>query len=203
MKPHELSDRKLVELCLEGNKDAIAELLRRYKRMVARVVARTLNAANIKPTSAVVEDLMQETWARVMVDDMRPLRELQWLHDGALRGLLQSAATTATQDYIRKLFSEKRDIRKEESLTEIGAFLPTSGNIVANVEYKILVDQLIKCLQGLIRHETDCIRDLVIFQLFYRYRITAADLARVYRMNVRKVENTLVRLGRLVKAHCL
>jgi len=202
MKPLELSDRKLVELCLEGNKDAIAELLRRYKRMVARVVARTLNAANIKPTSA-VEDLMQEAWARITVDNFRPLRELQWLHDGALRGLLQIAAATATQDYIRKRFSEKRDVRKEESLTEIGAFLPASGNVVANVEYKILVEQLIKCLQGLIRHETDCIRDLAIFQLFYRYRITAADLARVYRMNVRKVENTLARLGRLAKAHCL
>jgi DNA-directed RNA polymerase specialized sigma24 family protein len=202
MKLLELSDRKLVELCLEGNEDAIAELLRRYKRMVARVVARTLNAANIKPTSA-VEDLMQEAWARVTVDNFRPLRELQWLHDGALRGLLQIAAATATQDYIRKRFSEKRDVRKEESLTEIGAFLPASGNVVANVEYKILVEQLIKCLGGLIRHETDCIRDLVIFQLFYRYRITAADLARVYRMNVRKVENTLARLGRLAKAHCL
>lgn len=202
MKLLELSDRKLVELCLEGNEDAIAELLRRYKRMVARVVARTLNAANLKPTLA-VDDLMQEAWARVTVDNFRPLRDLQWLHDGALRGLLQIAAATATQDYIRKRFSEKRDVRKEESLTEIGAFLPASGNVVANVEYKILVEQLIKCLGGLIRHETDCIRDLAIFQLFYRYRITAADLARVYRMNVRKVENTLARLGRLARAHCL
>jgi DNA-directed RNA polymerase specialized sigma24 family protein len=202
MKPQELSDRKLVEVCLEGNKDAIAELLRRYKRMVARVVAKTLNAANLKPTS-VVEDLMQEAWARVTVDDMRPLRELEWLHDGALRGLLQIAAATATQDYIRKIFSNKRDIKKEESLTEIGAFLPAPGNIAANVDYKILLDQLIKCLEGLIRHETDCIRDLTVFLLFYRYRITAADLARVYGMNVRKVENTLARLGRLAKAHCL
>lgn len=202
MKPQEVSDRKLVELCLDGNEDAIGELLRRYKRMVARVVARTLNAAHIKPTS-IVEDLMQEAWARVTVDNMRPLRELQWLHDGALRGLLQSAAATATKDYIRKQFSEKRDIRKEESLTEIGVFLPALGNVVANLEYKILVEQLMKCLGGLIRHETDCIRDLAIFQLFYRYRITAADLARVYGMNVRKVENTLTRLGRLVKAHCL
>lgn len=199
MKPQELSDRKLVELCLEGNGDAIAELLRRYKRMVARVVAKTLNAANLKPTS-MVEDLVQEAWARVMVDDMRPLRELEWLHDGALRGLLQIAAATATQDYIRKIFSEKRDIRKEESLT---AFVPAPANIVANVDYKILLDQLIKCLGALIRQETDCIRDLAIFRLFYCYRITAADLARVYRMNVRKVENTLARLVRLARAHCL
>lgn len=202
MKLLELSDRKLVELCLEGNEDAIAELLRRYKRMVARVVAKTLNAANLKPTS-MVDDLMQEAWARVMVDDMRPLRELEWLHDGALRGLLQIAAATATQDYIRKTFSEKRDIRKEESLTEIGPLVPAPGDIMANVEYKILLEKLIKCLGGLIRHETDCIRDLAIFSLFYRYRITAADLARVYRMNVRKVENTLARLGRLARAHCL
>jgi hypothetical protein len=202
----ELSDRKLVELCLEYDKDAYIELERRYKRMIARTAAKTLIAANLpglRPAVALLADLSQDTWTRIIDDDMRALRELQWLHEGALRGLLQIAATTATQDYIRKRLSNKRDITKEESLTDIGMFLPQRGNTVASLEHKILLDQLAKCLEKVIGSEADWIRDVTIFRLFFGYRITASDLARVYRMNVRKVENTLVRLARMAKAHCL
>jgi hypothetical protein len=199
----ELSDRKLVELCLEQNEDAVAELLRRYKRMIARTAANKLRAANVKPTLPLLADLSQDTWARIFADDMRALRDLQWPHEGALRGLLQITAITATLDQIRKMLSDKRNIRKEESLTEIGTFLPERGNVVHNVEHKILLDQLAKCLENIIRAEVDCIRDVAIFRLFFGYRITASDLARVYQMNLRKVENTLARLARLAKAHCL
>ena len=202
----ELSDRKLVELCLKHNEEAVAELMRRYKRMIARTAAKTLNAAyseRLKPTIPLLEDLSQDTWARIMADDMRALRDLEWLHEGALRGLLQISAATATQDYIRKLLSHKRDITKEESLTEIGMFLPEPGKGIANLEHTILLDQLAKCLENVIRAEADRVRDVAIFRLFFGYRITAADLARIYQMNVRKVENTVARLARLAKSHCL
>lgn len=203
MKWQELSDRKLVELCLERDEDAVAELLRRYKNMIARTAAKQLRAANIKPTIPLLADLSQDTWTRIMVDDMRPLRELEWLHEGALRGLLQIAAATAAQDQVRKMFSDKRDVTKEKSLTEADMFLPEPGNTVSNLNHKIFLDQLVKCLLNVIRNEPDCIRDVTIFRLFFAYRITAADLARVYKMNLRKVENTVARLARLAKAHCL
>ena len=202
----ELSDRKLVELCLEYDEDAIAELLRRYKRIIARTAAKTLSGGNLpglKPTVTLLADLSQDTWMRIITDDMRALRELQWLHEGALRGLLQIAATTATQDYIRKLLSNKRDITREESLTEIGTYLPQPGNTVANLEHKILLDELTECLEKVMGTEANWLRDVTIFRLFFGYRITASDLARVYKMNLRKVENTLARLARLAKAHCL
>jgi len=206
MNRQELSDRKLVELCLEYDEDAVAELMRRYKRMIARTAAKTLSAANLpglRPTIPLLEDLSQDTWTRIMADDRRALRELEWLHEGALRGLLQKTATTATQDHIRKLLSNKRDITKEESLTDIGMFLPERGNPAANTEHKILLDELTKCLVNVIRAEADWVRDVAIFRLFFGYRITASDLARIYQMNLRKVENTLARLARLAKAHCL
>jgi len=201
-----LSDRKLVELCLEYNEDAVAELLERYKRMIARTAAKTLSAANLsglRPTIPLLADLSQDTWARIIADDMRALRDLEWLHEGALRGLLQITAATATQDHIRKVLSNKRDIRKEESVTEIGIFLPEPQSTVANLEHKILLDQLTKCLENVIRAEADWVRDVAMFRLFFGYRITASDLARIYQMNLRKVENTLARLARLAKAHCL
>jgi len=51
--------------------------------------------------------------------------------------------------------------------------------------------------------ESDSTRDIAIFLLFYGCKITAADLSRLYKLNVKKVENTLARLGRLARAHCL
>lgn len=203
MKWHELSDRKLVELCLDRNEDAIAELLRRYKRMIGRTAAKTLVAGGLRASIPVLEDLVQDTWARIVAHEMKPLCELQWPHDGALRGLLQVTAATATKDHIRKMRSVKRDIRQEDSLTDVDKFLPERGNAVANFEHKILLDQLTNCLENLIRAETDYIRDLAIFRLFFGYRITARDLARVYQMNIRKVENTVARLARLARSHCL
>jgi len=199
----EFSDRKLVELCQEGNEDAWTELLRRYKRLIASVASRTLRVAAITPAPSLVEDLISDTLMRIVARDFRALRELRWLHDGSLRGLLQVTTITATKDWIRSVNSEKRDRNKEESLSDLDWSPPVSRDQLPAIEQKILMDQLTKCLETLLHHETDYIRDMAIFRLFYSYRITAADLARVYAMNLRKVENTLARLSRLVRSHCL
>jgi len=199
----ELSDRKLVELCLEGNEDAWIELLRRYRLLIVRVAGKTLRVAGVKPTATLLEDLLQETLERILDKDRRALRELKWLHEGSLRGLLQIAAATAVQDWIRKKFSKKRDRNKEEPLSGLDLVVPSPGDLAAALEQKILLDQLAKCLENLIRDEADCTRDVAIFRLFFGYRITAADLARVYAMNLRKVENTLASLVRLARSHCL
>jgi len=199
----ELSDRKLVELCIEGNEDAWVEFLRRYRLLIIRVAAKTLRAAGVAPSVNLLEDMLQESLARILAKDMRALRELQWLHEGALRGLLQVTATNATRDWLRKKSSEKRDDSKEESLSELDLIVPAQGDLAATLGQKILLDQLANCLENLIRDEADCTRDVAIFRLFYGYRVTAADLARVYKMNIRKVENTLARLARLARVHCL
>jgi len=199
----ELSDHKLVELCLEGNQDAWVGFLRRYRLLLIRVAAKTLRVAGVTSTASLLEDLFQESLARILGKDMRALRELRWLHEGSLRGLLLSTGTTAAQDWLRKEFSEKRDKSKEDSLTNLDMVVPTPTDLATTLEQKILLDQLMNCLQRLIRDEADCIRDIAIFRLFYGYRVTAADLARVYKMNLRKVENTLARLARLARSHCL
>lgn len=199
----ELSDRKLVELCIEGIEDAWVEFLRRYRLLIIRVAAKTLRATGATPSANLLEDLLQESLARILANNMRALRELQWLHEGALRGLLLRVATTATQDWTRKEFSEKRDKSKEESLTDMDMVVPTPIDQTVIAGQKILLGQLANCLQSLIRDEADCMRDIAIFLLFYGHRVTAADLARVYKMNIRKVENTLARLARLARVHCL
>ena len=199
----EISDRKLVALCVKGDEQAWVEFLHRYRLLFIRVAAKTLRVAGVTPSANLLEDLLQESLTHILAKEMRALRELQWLHEGALRGLLQIIATNATRDWLRKRSSEKRDESKEESLTDLEMVLPTPTDQAHTVGQRILLDQLANCLENLIRNEEDCTRDVAIFRLFYGYRVTAADLARVYKMNIRKVENTLARLARLARVHCL
>jgi hypothetical protein len=88
----EIPDRKLVELCLQGSEDAWAEFLRRYRRLIAGVAARTLRGMGGTPSDRLIEDLFQEGLAKVLANGCRALRELEWRHDVSLLGLLQIIA---------------------------------------------------------------------------------------------------------------
>jgi DNA-directed RNA polymerase specialized sigma24 family protein len=198
----ELPDQELVELCLQGDEDAWVELLRRYRRLIAGVAAKTI-LRSFRPTISLVQDLVQESIAKICVNDFRALRELEWRHAGALKGLLQVTASTTAQDYLRKWLSEKRDIRKEDSLEQEGLVIPAQESPAPKVEQSILLQQLARCLKKVTQDEEDSTRDIAIFLLFYGCKITAADLSRLYKLNLKKVENTLARLGRLARVHCL
>jgi len=153
--------------------------------------------------ASVVQDLVQDSLARICDNQCRPLRQLEWRHEGSLRGLLLVTASTAAQDYLRKLESNKRDQSKEVSLEEPGLVLPAQEKLADSIEQKILLDQLALCLKEVIKGESDCTRNIAMFLLFYGCRITAADLSRLYNLSVKKVENTLARLGRLARSHCV
>jgi DNA-directed RNA polymerase specialized sigma24 family protein len=150
-----------------------------------------------------VAEVVQDAILRICANNCRALRELEWRHEGALRGLLQITAATAAHDFARKRLSEKSDVRQEKSLEEPGLVIPEKESTEKRVHQKILLDQLARCLEKLLAGDSDSTRDIAMFLLFFGCRVTASDLARLYRLNVRKVENTVARLGRLARGNCL
>jgi hypothetical protein len=198
----ELPDRKLVELCLEGNEDAWVELQRRYHRMITGVLAKTIRPWFL-PTHSVLQDRYQDVLLKICNNECRALRELEWRHEGALRGLLQVTASTVAQDYLRYWLAQIRDITKMDSLEDPSVMVPEQKGFCQDVEQKILLQELVRCLQKVIQSEPDCTRDLAMFLLFYGCKVTATDMARLYRLNIRKVENIVARLSRLARSHCL
>lgn len=204
----ELTDRELIELCLQGNEDAWRELLRRFHRLLAGVVAKTLRRSPLFAHTTVsipslIEDGAQDALARICANNFRALRELEWRHDGALRGLLQVTALTAAQDIVRRHMSKRWNTGQEEPLDKPGPVIPSSESTEKKMLHKILLEQLARCLEKVVHDEPDSKRDIAMFLLYYGSRVTAADLARLYRMNVRKVENTVARMGRLARVNCL
>lgn len=201
----ELTDRELVELCLQSNEDAWREFLRRYYRLLAGIAAKTLRRyfPNSSQIQELVGEAVQDAILRICANNFRALREMEWRHEGALRGLLQITAATASHDLARKRLSEKWNVHQEESLEEPGLVIPEKESTKDRLDHKILLKQLARCLEKVIHGEPEAKRDIAMFLLYYGFKVTAGDLARLYRMNVRKVENTVARLSRLTRENCL
>jgi DNA-directed RNA polymerase specialized sigma24 family protein len=201
----ELTDRELIELCLQGNEDAWRELLRRYSRLLAGVAAKTLRRyfPNSPQMKEMVAEVVQDAIVRIYTKNCRALRDLEWRHEGALRGLLQITAATAAHDFARKRRSAKWDVDQEDPLDKPGLVIPNPKNTEKDLVHGIFRDELVRCLGRILHGEPDSTRDIAMFLLYFGFSVTAPDLARLYKMNVRKVENTVARLGRLAQKKCL
>ena len=196
----EISDRKLVELCLERNEDAWVELMRRYHLLIVKVSSRTIRRW-FQPTPNLLDDLFQDVLLKICANEFRALRELEWRHEGTLRGLLQVVSSTVAQDYLRRCLSLSRSLHLEQQLEESGHYHEAKAPLGA-VEHRILLRQVAGRLAQLIPNETNRTRDIAMFLLYFGYRVTAAELARLYKLGTKTVESKLLRLSRLARAHC-
>jgi len=203
----ELTDRELVKLCLEGDEDAWKELLRRYHSLIAGVAGRVIRRSALNrstiPLKSVIEDAVQDTWMKICKKRGEPLRKLEWRHDGALRGLLQITASNAAKDILRKHQSESRNVEKEVPVDDPGLVIPAKEPTVDQASLNLLRDELVRCLQKITQGEPDATRNIAMFLLYFSCKITALDLARLYKLDLRKVENTVARLARLARTKCL
>jgi DNA-directed RNA polymerase specialized sigma24 family protein len=193
----EIADRQLVKLCLEEIEDAWVELLRRYHQLITSVLARTLRRS-IPPAASLLTDLFQEVFAKLCANACRPLRELEWRHDGSLRGLLRVVSSTVAQDYIRRCLTQGRDLRREQSLNEHSRLCQTRDSLSA-IEHKIFLEQLTRHLAKSIRSGSNRTLDIAMFLLYYSSGLTASELARLYHLGIKTVESKLARLTRLAR----
>jgi RNA polymerase sigma-70 factor (ECF subfamily) len=187
-----ISDRNLVELCLDRNEDAWVELMRRYHLLIVKIASRTIRRW-FRPTPNLLDDLFKDVLVKICANEFRVLRELEWRHEGTLRGLLQVASSTVAQDYLRRCLAQSRSLHLEQQLEEFVHDRQVKGTHSA-VEHKILLQ--------LIPHEPNRTRDIAMFLLYYGYCVTAAELAWLYHLGTKTVESKLLRLSRLARAHC-
>jgi len=198
----EISDRELVELCLKGEEDAWGEFLRRFRPLVARVIGKTVRPW-FQPTRELLEDLWQESLQKILGNECRVLRELEWRHEGSLRGVLRSTAGSVAMDYVRKQLAQNRDATLEEQLDEKVHDRPAARSSAHATENRILVKELARCLEEHMDSEPDHKRDIAMYLLYHACNITAADLARLYQMGLKSVENAVARIGRIARKNCL
>ena len=112
MDPRELSAQELLQLCLQsGDQAAWLEFVRRFQPLIAGVVIKTIRHWT-NPTPALVDDLVQDTYLKLCVNNFRALREFDFQHDHALFGFLKKVASNVVQDHFRSSYSQKRGCGK-------------------------------------------------------------------------------------------
>lgn len=194
------SDRELVELCLQdgGQEQAWTEFLRRFQPVIARVVASAIRR-RIQPTRNLVDDLVQTTLRKLCDNNCRAMRIFRWQHENAFRGFLGVTSSNVVNDYFRKHPITRVEVDPDDVDPKVLEVKPFTHG----VEMEVFVEKLIGCLQKLLHAEDDCKRSLAIFLLYYRQGLTAKQISRLYPLTIKAVENTLLRLVRLARGHCI
>jgi RNA polymerase sigma factor (sigma-70 family) len=198
MSHQDLSDRELVDLCLQGEQQAWTEFLRRFQPIIAGVIAATIRRRTL-PDRALVDDLVQAVLLKLCDRDCRAMRTFHWLNENSFRAFLKVVSSNAVQDYFRKPASRLEVGFEEEDEPDV----PAPKNFVHGVDTDVLVQKLMGCLRRLLSAEDDLERNLNIFLFYYVRGFTAKEISRLYPLTIKAVENTLLRMVRIAKARCI
>ena len=102
---------ELVALCLEDPASPTwTELVTRYRRRVDHGVRKALRRFELRPDPVRVEDLVQETWCRVIEDRCRRLRGFRGTAEGQLGAWLVRLAERTAIDALRSAAAAKRGV---------------------------------------------------------------------------------------------
>src|SRR5207302_4734919 len=112
MDPRKLTDEELVRLLLATqDEDLRADLWVEFWRRFQPVIARTIRRRIARYTRWVdpdrVDELVQETFLKILKDNCKALRHFEFRYENALPSLLKVMAANVVEDDIRKKSSDK------------------------------------------------------------------------------------------------
>lgn len=202
MDPQRLSAQELVQLCLASQDQMIwFEFVRRFRPLIFGVVVKSLRRWTT-PDRAMVDDLIQDTFLKLCVNNFRALRNFDYEHENSLFGFLKTVASNVVQDYIRTTYSQKRGSgRDEEDLDSVSATVTAANSFADDAHRSILISEIKNCLDEE-AEEPNFPRDSAVFWLYYRHGLTAKAISELpsIGLGVKGVESTLLRLTRLLRA---
>lgn len=202
----ELPDRQLLDLCLQGDERAWEEFLRRFQPIIHGVAYNTYRSHSPDHKHAdegMLEDFRQAVMNKLLANDMAALRHFVWETENSFRGYIKVTTTNVVRDQIRIDGAGKRDKSREISLDPA---MPIAARPVAgDADYKILLQQIARCLEKHTDPYVERTRDIAIFLLYFGHghKVTAMELSKVYKLNVRLVENIIAKLTRVARSKCL
>jgi RNA polymerase sigma-70 factor (ECF subfamily) len=195
MKYSAASCQELVRACVESsNVEAWQEFVARFQKVIIAVVWHVAQRYG-EASRAVIEDLVQETYAKLCKDRCRALSDFDPRHEEAFYGMVKVTAANVARDYFRAFTARKRGSGKPQA--EVPEELPSSSQEAA-IERSVLLAEIDKILSTI----TSSPRDREIFWLFYRHGFTANDIASIptYGLTPKGVESLILRLRTQLRA---
>lgn len=202
MEMRSIPANELAVLCANASDDeAWTEFVRRFQRPIALVVLRTVRGWG-EPSTAVVDDLVQETFLRLCANDCRLLRNFVPQQPDSIIGYLKVIAANAAHDHFRAQNSVKRggELRRLEGETDGTESLASPAQQSKAFEINLQVAEIERALQ-MLGPELLTERDRKIFWLYYRQGYTARDIAAIPHigLTIKGVESSIHRTTVLLR----
>jgi RNA polymerase sigma factor (sigma-70 family) len=188
-----LSHQELITRCIAGDEAAWSEFLKRFNKPIAAVLVKTLRR-RMQPRPSLVDDLVQNTLLKLLENDCKALKVFKSQHENAIFGYLQVVSSNVAQDYLRRLEAKKRDARAEQELEEVPPDMVADDHGARDAEHRAHINQVEARLKPLASE-----KEQEIFWLYNRWGLTAREIAQLFQMNIKTVENMLAKLLRLLK----
>ena len=193
---NELSIRELLEYCLRTNLDAgWKAFFCRTRKTIEGALARRLRSWCTSYHDR-IEDLRQETYAKLLNNEKRLLLNLKCESDGQLCNYIAMTAGSVAEDYRRK----EQKMRQNTDSIDDAAYpqLPAEELLHRHAEFQEAWDSVERCLDKM-----ECgPRDRAIFYFFYKQGYSAREVGELpsIQLPIRTVENILLRLVRRVRS---
>jgi RNA polymerase sigma-70 factor (ECF subfamily) len=152
----------------------------------------------------VVDDLTQETYLKLCVNNGHALRDFASAHQDAIFAFLKVVAASVANDYFKRLQAGKRGGGQVHKPLEGAEPTDSSAGLAdhESVERDLLLKEVDRCLCAIAPMATQE-RDRTIFWLYYRQGMTAREIAQLpsLGLSLKGVESTVYRLTQLVRTH--
>jgi RNA polymerase sigma factor (sigma-70 family) len=194
MAQEEISIRDLLHLCLSSDgQEHWREFVRRTQPLIASVIISTVRRWK-EPASALVDDLIQDTYVKLFASDRKALRSIKNEYENTIFGYLRVVAANVVRDHFRQPANKADEIE----LTD--AVLPPDPDGEDRREFARKKDKVREILTTLSSSETYA-RDVAIFWFFYEQGYTAKEISSLpsIGLTVKGVEAVLFRLTRYVR----
>jgi RNA polymerase sigma factor (sigma-70 family) len=185
-----LSTGELLDQCLVSQSaDGWREFVRRFQPVIAAAILRVLHTRGCKHATGrdIVDDLIQQTYLRLVDKDFRALRKIQIAPEGALP-YIRTVATNLAFDYVRSHAAPEP--------------IPEGFEVQAqpcDLDYPLLIQAIEKHVKDCSRKNPD--RDSRVFWLYFQTGLTTKAIARIAYLKLSEsgVENVVLRLSRCVR----
>jgi len=194
MAHEEIPIRELLQLCLSTDaEDHWREFVHRTQPLIASVIINTVRRWK-QPAPSLVDDLIQDTYLKLFVNDMKALRSIKNEYENAIFGFLKVVASNVVQDHFRK------PINKADEVEVSDAVLPPDPDERERREFLDKKEQVQRILIRLSSSETYK-RDEAIFWLYYEQGYSAKEISFMPHLGLtlKGVEAVILRLTRYLR----
>jgi|ERR1700690_1345508 RNA polymerase sigma-70 factor, ECF subfamily len=201
-----VSSVELVRACANSRDErAWAEFIRRFRVVIAATVLRTARQWG-DPSSAQIDDLVQDTYLKLCEDNCRLLAGFRPKHEDSIYGFLKVVAANVVHDHFKSALAIKRGAGQTEAITEPGQTNQrTSGSHTFDeATQRLQLDQIEKILRQVTAGK-DQERKRTIFWLRHRFGLTASEIASIpsIGLTTEGVESVLMRLAAMIRGHVM